>query len=206
MFFYRTPWLVKRLYPQLMWAKPTNEKIIHLTFDDGPIPKLTEFVVECLEYYDAKATFFCVGDNLRKHKDIAQMTIDKGHKLANHTFNHIKGWGTSDSDYLDNIVQCEIELAKLAQNLDLFRPPYGKIKRSQIKQIQNKHIVMWDVLSGDYSKYVSPKNCLSNSINSTRKGSIVLFHDNIKAEKNLKYTLPRYLEHFKNKGFEFRLL
>ncbi|HNP17855.1 MAG TPA: polysaccharide deacetylase family protein [Fulvivirga sp.] len=206
MFFHRTPWVVKKLYPTLTWQKPTTEKVIYLTFDDGPIPNLTEFVLDCLADYKAKATFFCVGDNLRKHNNIAQMVIDNGHKLGNHTYNHLNGWQTTDSNYIDNIVKCEIELAKLGQGLDLFRPPYGKIKRSQIKRLSGKKIMMWDVLTGDYSHSVTPEQCLKHSIQSTSKGSIVLFHDNIKAEKNLKFTVPRYIEHFKSQGFEFRSL
>lgn len=207
MFFHRTPWLVQKLYPSLVWSVPTNEKVIHITFDDGPIPDLTEFILETLKKYDAKGTFFCVGDNLRKHSEIAKRALNEGHKLANHTFNHLSGWSVDDEQYLDNIKECEKHLAELKENSKLFRPPYGKIKRSQISKVAPNHkIIMWDVLSGDYSKKISPEQCLKRTIGATRKGSIVLFHDNVKAEANMKYALPRFLDHFSSQGFVFKSL
>jgi peptidoglycan/xylan/chitin deacetylase (PgdA/CDA1 family) len=207
MFFHRTPWLVQKLYPNLIWSRSTSDKSIFLTFDDGPIPDLTEFIIESLRKHEAKATFFCVGDNLKKYKHIAEKAIAAGHKLANHTYNHIPGWSTENGDYFDNIAKCELELKQLGQQHRLFRPPYGKIKRSQISQIhQDFKIIMWDVLSGDYRADLSSEKCLKNSIDATKNGSITLFHDNLKAEKNLKYTLPRYLDHFSNLGYQFRTL
>ncbi len=204
MFFHRTPWLVKKLYPSLNWSLPTDEKIIYLTFDDGPIPDLTEFILDTLNNYQAKGTFFCVGDNLSKHPEIAKRAIKEGHKLANHTFNHLAGWTVGDEQYLDNIQQCENHLTQLNENHGFFRPPYGKIKRSQINKVSPNHkIIMWDVLSGDYSNKINQEQCLNGTIKATRKGSIVLFHDNIKAEKNMKYALPRFLDHFSNQGFAF---
>ncbi|MEQ8245888.1 polysaccharide deacetylase family protein [Fulvivirga sp.] len=207
MFFHRTPWLVQKLYPSLVWSVPTKEKVIYLTFDDGPIPDLTEFILETLKKYDAKGTFFCVGDNLRKHPEIAKRALNEGHKLANHTFNHLAGWSVNDEQYICNIQECEKHLAELKENAKLFRPPYGKIKRSQISKVAPNHkIIMWDVLSGDYSKKINPEQCLRGTIKATRKGSIVLFHDNVKAEANMKYALPRFLDHFSSQGFVFKSL
>lgn len=207
MFFHRPPTFVKHLYPSLTWSIPTNEKIIYLTFDDGPIPFLTEYILDTLIKLNVKATFFCVGDNLRKNNEIAKRAVEEGHQLANHTFNHVNGWKTNNDIYFDNIEQCEHQLHNLGQNNKLFRPPYGKIKRPQIKRVKKTHqIVMWDVLSGDYSQSITPKECLYNTIKSTKRGSIVLFHDNLKADKNVRYSLPRYIDHYLKKEYEFRLL
>ena len=207
MFFHKTPRIVKWLYPQLAWSIDSPEKNIYLTFDDGPIPGLTEFILDELKEFDAKATFFCVGDNLKKHPQIAQRAFEEGHTLGNHTFNHIKGWATSTKYYLDNIQKCDEELEPFASKVNLFRPPYGKIKREQIREVHRSHkVIMWDVLTGDYSPGVEAEACLSNSIRATRAGSIVLFHDNNKAEKNVKYALPRYLEYFKKEGYHFKAL
>ena len=207
MFFHRTPWLVQKIYPSLTWSLPTDEKVIHLTFDDGPIPDLTEFILDTLRDYRAMGTFFCVGENLIKHQNIAQRALKEGHKLANHTFNHLDGWSIADQKYIDNIKQCENQLVELKEQSLLFRPPYGKIKRSQISKVSSNYsVIMWDVLSGDYSKNISPDQCLKGTIKAVRKGSIVLFHDNIKAEKNMKYALPRFLDHFSNLGYAFKTL
>ncbi|QSE97175.1 polysaccharide deacetylase family protein [Fulvivirga lutea] len=207
MFFHRTPRFVQQLYPSLIWRKKTKDKILFLTFDDGPIPSLTEFILNTLQENHIQATFFCVGGNLKKNRTIAVRAIEEGHQLGNHTFNHLNGWKNSASDYLNNIVECERELHSLDQNKGLFRPPYGKLKRSQIKLIKKNHkIIMWDVLSGDYSKSISPKDCLYNTIKATNRGSIVLFHDNVKAEKNIRYALPRYIEHYQKKGYSFGLV
>lgn len=207
MFFYKTPRLIKWLYPQLIWSVDSTDKIIYLTFDDGPIPGLTDFILDTLEAFEAKATFFCVGDNLKKHGNIAVKICDKGHALGNHTFNHLKGWSTSTEEYLNNIHKCDEQLRLFIQKPLLFRPPYGKIKRSQIRSVAPSHkIVMWDVLTGDYSDKIEPSQCLNNSVSVTVPGSIVLFHDNKKAEKNVKFALPRYLDHFKKEGYQFHSL
>lgn len=208
MFLHKTPKLVRWLYPKLIWSVNTKEKKLYLTFDDGPIPGLTEFVIRTLDNFEAKATFFCVGDNLKKYPDIAQLAFDKGHTLANHTFNHIKGWSTDTSKYLENIRKCDAQLSRYENKATtLFRPPYGKIKRNQISALERSYkIIMWDVLSGDYSQRIEPEQCLRNSIQATETGSIVLFHDNIKAQKNIEYTLPRYLEHFKKRDYHFLAL
>ncbi len=207
MFFHRTPKIVQWLYPNLIWSVSNADKVIYLTFDDGPVPHLTPFVLDELKKYQAKATFFCVGGNLVKNRAIAERSLAEGHILANHTFNHIQGWGTEDKTYLENVKQCEEQLSDLDASSHYFRPPYGKIKRSQIQLIKPKYkIIMWDVLSGDYSNKISKQQCLHQTIKATQSGSIVLFHDNIKAADNLYFTLPRYLEHFSNLGYRFKAL
>lgn len=207
MFFHKTPGIIKKLHPNRTWSIPTHEKVIFLTFDDGPIPGLTDFILETLEQYQAKATFFCVGDNLGKHRDVAQRTIDQGHLLGNHTFNHLNGWKTDDRHYIDNVNKCQETITALGQSVKLFRPPYGRIKRSQATDLrQDYRIIMWDALSGDFSARIRRDVCLKKTIKATSKGSIVLFHDNIKAATNLKYTLPRYLDHFSAAGYSFETL
>lgn len=204
MFLHYSPFWLKAIYPRYTWHVPTQEKKLFLTFDDGPIPEITEFVVSQLEKFNAKATFFCIGDNVRKHPEIFQMLLDKGQSVGNHTFNHMNGWKSEDDVYLENIVKCD---EQLNISTKLFRPPYGRMKRSQAKLIPSERkIVMWDVLSGDFSASISPGICLKKTVLHSRPGSIVLFHDSIKAAKNMQYTLPRFLEHFSAKGFRFEAL
>lgn len=183
---------------------PANESAIYLTFDDGPIPEVTEFVLETLEKYHAKATFFCIGDNVHKYPLIFDRLKYHGHSIGNHTFNHLNGWETNDEKYLNNVNQCDQMLGNQAK---LFRPPYGRIKKSQAKLIlPKKDIVMWDVLSGDFSSSISPERCLNKTLKYTRPGSILLFHDSIKAKNNMEYALPRVLEHFGSLGYKFKKL
>ncbi|UII23678.1 polysaccharide deacetylase family protein [Fulvivirga ligni] len=207
MFLHKTPLVLKWIYPQLTWSKPTKEKVLYLTFDDGPIPDLTEFIIATLNSFNAKGTFFCVGDNIRKHKEIAERAIEAGHSLGNHTYNHMCGWKTELDTYINNVNSCQQELEDLGVKNTLMRPPYGQISRKQISELKDRFdITMWDVLSGDFSSKITPEVCLNKSIKATRNGSIVLFHDNIKAEKNMKYALPRYLEHFSKLGYAFKTL
>jgi peptidoglycan/xylan/chitin deacetylase (PgdA/CDA1 family) len=204
MFLHYSPFWLKAIYPRYVWHIPIKEKKIFLTFDDGPIPDVTEFVMEELVKYDAKATFFCIGDNVRKHPDIFAQLLDRGHSVGNHTFNHMNGWKTEDETYMENIHLCD---RQLMLETNLFRPPYGRMKSSQIKLIpDHRKIIMWDVLSGDFSPHITPEVCLKKTIKYTRPGSIVLFHDSVKASKNMQYTLPRFLEHFSEKGFSFEIL
>lgn len=208
MFFHKTPLIVRWLYPSLTWKRKARDKIIYLTFDDGPIPLLTEFVLDTLHDYHIKATFFCVGDNIDKHHAIAERILKEGHRMGNHSFNHLNGWQTSTVDYVSNVVRCQRRLIELhSPEPQLFRPPYGRIKRNQILHLRKKYeIIMWDVLSGDFLPDLSPDDCLMRTIKATQKGSIVVFHDNIKAKEKLQYTLPRYIEHFLELGFEFKAL
>ncbi|MCS6822107.1 MAG: polysaccharide deacetylase family protein [Microscillaceae bacterium] len=207
---FRTPFWVRWLFSQYEWKVQTQEKAIFLTFDDGPIPNLTEFVLEELAKYNAKATFFCVGDNIRKYTSIFQRIIQEGHQVGNHTYNHLNGWKNDNSTYWQNIEKCQCLIAQntpLLIQKPLFRPPYGKITKTQAQQILlNYRIIMWDVLTYDFDTALSSNKCLQKAIQYTQKGSIVVFHDNLKAEKNLKFALPYYLEHFTAKGFQFKVL
>jgi len=206
--FFRTPFLLPLLYPNLTWRVPTDDKVLYLTFDDGPVPGPTEFVLKQLRDHDARATFFCIGDNVRKHPTVFDQVLGQGHAIGNHTFNHLKGWRTSRQRYLENVAQCQRQM-ELGQALParFFRPPYGRITRTQIKALTDQYqIVMWDVLTHDYARSVSPEQCLRGSIDAARPGSIVVFHDSLKAERNLTYVLPKFLAHFSAQGFVFRTL
>ncbi len=191
--------ILKRFYPKAIWEMPTNEKVIYLTFDDGPIPGLTEWILDELEKYGAKATFFCVGENIHKYPDIFKKIKVRGHLAANHSFQHIKGFHSETMEYIENVELCE----KLTGN-KLFRPPYGQLRKKQYRELLSRgyKIVMWDVISYDYEK-ITPENCLKNILKNTKRGSIILFHDNIKAEENVKYALSHTLKHFHAEGFRF---
>jgi peptidoglycan/xylan/chitin deacetylase (PgdA/CDA1 family) len=198
----RPPQLLRSLYKGSLWRMDKKEAIIYLTFDDGPIPELTPWVLDILKEYDVKATFFCVGDNIAKNPTIFDRILEEGHQIGNHTYNHVKGWELTNANYLDNVEKCQI-LTKT----NLFRPPYGRIKKNQFKAINKDYkVVFWDVLSYDYDKMTSPKKCLYNSIKYTRNGSVIVFHDNIKAQKNLKFALPQYIEHFLKLNYKFAVL
>lgn len=202
---FKTPWLLKKAFPSLIWDfSKTAEKEIYLTFDDGPIPGVTPFVLETLAKHNAKATFFCIGENVEKHPDIFKQIIDAGHPIGNHTFNHLNGKHTELNDYLENVKKCDEILESHGIKTRLFRPPYGRLKRSQRLALKHKSIVMWDVLTKDYNSSIKPEKCLQKSINAARNGSIVLFHDSLKAEKNMKYALSRFMEYCAEEGYLFR--
>jgi peptidoglycan/xylan/chitin deacetylase (PgdA/CDA1 family) len=205
MYLVKTPRLLKKLYPELVWDVNRNDRCIYLTFDDGPIPVVTPFVLNILKQYNAKATFFCIGDNVNKHPDIFAQVKADGHAIGNHTYNHLKGWKTDDKTYLDNFL-----LADKLINTTLFRPPYGRIKRSQVKLLKaakpGLQIMMWDVLSADYNINLKPEKCLQNVLKHTSNGSIVLFHDSLKAFDRLEYTLPGAMDIWSAEGYEFRSL
>lgn len=200
--FFRTPSILPLLYPSLIWRVSTVEKKVYLTFDDGPVPGPTDFVLEQLKAFNAKATFFCIGNNIEKNESLFKEISNQGHAVGNHTQNHKKGWVTSNDEYLDDVGACQ---QKMRDNR-LFRPPYGRIRRSQIKKLHTFKIVMWDVLSYDYSNSLNEDRCLKGVINASRPGSIIVFHDSYKAEKNLTYALPRFLDHFSQKGYKFESL
>ncbi len=202
MYLVHTPQYVQALFPGLTWKMPTGDKEIYLTFDDGPIPDVTPWVLETLRQYDAKATFFCVGDNVRKYPEIYDLVVEDGHSVGNHTLNHLSGWSTENISYFHNIRHC----ARMVQS-GLFRPPYGKLRPSQIQFLQRHYrIIMWDVLSADFDKDITPEDCFQNVIQHAVPGSIVVFHDSLKAETNLRYALPLVLEHFSKMGYTFRAL
>lgn len=213
---FQTPFFLPWLFPDLVWRIPTNEKKIFLTFDDGPVPGPTEFVLATLKKFDARATFFCIGDNVRKHPTVFAQIAEAGHSIGNHTFNHLKGWNYSTKDYLANIELCTSQIVVGYNSLStvnnrqwtvdgqLFRPPYGRITRNQIRSLKDSYkIIMWDVLTQDYFQSMSPERCLNGSLKATRSGSIIVFHDSLKAERNLTYTLPRYMDYFSKQGFVF---
>jgi peptidoglycan/xylan/chitin deacetylase (PgdA/CDA1 family) len=198
----RPPGLLRKLYKNSLWRMNGDERTIYLTFDDGPIEELTPWVLDVLKQYNVKATFFCVGNNIDKHNPIFQRLLQEGHRVGNHTYNHIKGWKTKTATYLENVEQCQ----QLTQT-NLFRPPYGRIKKKQFSLVSQTYtVVFWDVLTHDYDQLISPQTCLENSIKYTRNGSIVVFHDNIKAQKNLKFVLPQYIEHFLKLNYKFATL
>ncbi len=179
-------------------ATPT----IYLTFDDGPVPEITPAVLEILKQYHAKATFFCVGDNVRKHPDVYEMVLRAGHATGIHTFSHLKGIKTNDATYYSDIEKC-------AEYIDtkLFRPPYGRISRSQVRYLRTKYrIIMWSALTGDYNHQLTKEQVLENAIKHTGDGSIIVFHDSIKASERMFYALPRMLEHFAKKGYKFEAI
>ncbi|WP_026837419.1 polysaccharide deacetylase family protein [Gillisia sp. JM1] len=201
--------LGRLLYPSLVWNMQRDTKTLYLTFDDGPHPEITSWALNVLNDYKAKATFFCVGENILKFPEVFQQLISEGHSFGNHTHNHIKGWKTSTSNYLENTLKAEAVISKYSENnydQKLFRPPYGKIKPSQVKRLQqlDYKIVMWDALSADFDATISAEECYDNIIENSKAGSIVVFHDSEKASEKLKLVLPRVLEYYSKKGFKFK--
>jgi peptidoglycan-N-acetylglucosamine deacetylase len=202
MFLVKSPAIIKKYYPKLVWDIPNADNKIYLTFDDGPIPDVTEWVLDVLKQYDIKATFFCLGCNAVKHPEIYSKIIKDGHVVGNHTHHHLNGWESEDKDYLNNIKKANKFL-----NATLFRPPYGRIKKSQISEVvKNYKVVMWDVLSGDFDPKTTPEKCYNNVIKNTKPGSVIVFHDSVKAEENLKYALPKAIEYLLEQGFEFDVI
>ncbi|TSE05490.1 polysaccharide deacetylase family protein [Aquimarina algiphila] len=209
----KTPRLVKKIFPKYIWDFcHISENKIYLTFDDGPIPVITEFVLEQLNRYNAKATFFCIGDNIKKHPKVFNSILSQGHAIGNHTTNHLKAWKSDHDTYIQNVIECEEIIKKHStsnQNTQkLFRPPYGQISHSKFKTLENLgyQTILWDVLSKDWELSTSPEECYQNVIESVRPGSIIVFHDSIKASKNLTVTLPKVLEYFTNRGFVFEAI
>jgi peptidoglycan-N-acetylglucosamine deacetylase len=230
-FFAKSPKLIQALFSDYTWRIATDIREIYLTFDDGPHPDITPWVLKILADYNAKATFFCVGENMVKYPEIYSQIIQQKHSIGNHTFNHINGWKTNNNTYFDNIYKTEEIIKKKEREkrkekkegesypsdpttnnrqatTKLFRPPYGKIKSSQSKiLIKNGFkIIMWDVLSGDFDINIPKEKCFQNVINHVQKGSIVVFHDSEKAFKNLEFALPKTLEYFSENGYTFKAL
>lgn len=219
MYLVKSPLLLKWYYPSLTWNKSRSEKTVYLTFDDGPVPNVTDFVLNTLKSFGAKATFFCIGDNIVKHPAIFERVKNEGHAIGNHTFNHLKGWKTDDETYVSNFLKCQ----ELTQT-HLFRPPYGRIKKSQIRKLQSAvrssqpsagepqtascklQIVMWDVLSGDFDTSLSPEKCYQNVIDNTKNGAIIVFHDSLKAFDRLQYALPKTIRYLSERGYQFGTL
>jgi len=199
----KTHWTIKKLFSNYVWDIPNTENKVYLTFDDGPTPEITQWTLNQLKNYNAKATFFCIGDNIRKYPDVLKEVLKEGHSIGNHTFNHLNGWKTNTQDYIENAKLFEKEYGKLStDNCQLFRPPYGKIKPSQSKILRRMgyKIIMWEVLSVDFDVTITPEKCLENVLQNVHSGSIIVFHDSVKAFANLEYVLPRTLEFLKQKG------
>ncbi len=215
MHFFTVPSTIQWLIPSCTWRKEGQEKVIYLTFDDGPHPEITAWVMDELKKHQIKATFFCVGENLKKHTETAKQLLTEGHQIGNHTMHHIKGWKHKNNDYLRDIQSCETEIRDIHEQLDikkaqsrLFRPPYGQIKPSQIKLLRTKgyEIIQWSDLSCDYDKRLDCEKSLSALVKNAKPGSIVVFHDSEKAEHQLKQILPSYLEAMLAEGFTFETL
>jgi peptidoglycan-N-acetylglucosamine deacetylase len=200
----KVPFFVRFLYPKRLWHFSRKQKAIYLTFDDGPIPEVTAWVLEQLKGFNAKATFFCIGHNIQKHPEIFEQIKTEGHRVGNHTFNHLNASKTSLTEYMENTEQAAVFFNKP----DFFRPPYGKLDSAKAKALLKKgyKIVMWDVLSADFDQEISPEECFENVIKNAKNGSIIIFHDSLKAEKNLKFALPKVLKYFSEKGFEFKAI
>lgn len=196
-YFHRIPSIAKAMYPGYIWSIPNDDKEIYLTFDDGPTPEVTDFVLNVLAEKKAKATFFCTGVNVLKHQSLSQQIIAYGHQLANHGYSHVSGWKTSKTVYLNNIQKGECELQTIInQDEFLFRPPYGHLRTSSKG-------IMWSLMSGDFDVQLSPEKCLSRLISKTRPGDIVVFHDNSVSYDKLKFVLPRYLQYCIDQGYNF---
>lgn len=203
------PRFIQRLYPERIWAFSRKKDSIYLTFDDGPIPEVTPWVLDELKKHNAKATFFCIGDNVHKHPEVFQRIISEGHSVGNHTFNHLNGWKTGAVEYVENVEKAGREMIsnsefRILNSEFLFRPPYGKITFKQAKVLKEKgfKIVMWDIISYDYDARVSEEECLQNVLKNIKPGSVIVFHDSLKAEKNLRYVLPKVLEFISLKSWK----
>jgi peptidoglycan/xylan/chitin deacetylase (PgdA/CDA1 family) len=203
-YWIKTNKLTKLIFSNYVWDIPTVEKKVYLTFDDGPTPEITAWVLNQLKEFNAKATFFCIGDNIRKYPEIFDSILTSGHTIGNHTFNHHNGWKTKTSDYIENVLLCkEVIRKQTTDNTQLFRPPYGKIRKSQANLLRKNgyKIIMWDVLSADFDASISPEKCLHNVIRNTQPGSIIVFHDSEKSHKNLVFTLPKFLTFLKQNNY-----
>ncbi len=194
--------LAAKIFKDFIWHFAGQEKELYLTFDDGPTPEVTPWVLETLSNYNAKATFFCIGENVMNNSKIYESLIAEGHAVGNHSFSHLKGWITSNKDYID-----DVKKASEFINSDLFRPPYGRIKPAQSYELKNDyHIIMWDVLTKDYDNKVNPQKCYDYVINHSEGGSIIVFHDTVKAQKNLQYVLPKILDYYSENKFVFKAI
>ncbi|MDI1232918.1 MAG: polysaccharide deacetylase family protein [bacterium] len=192
----------QKIFGRYTWRIPNQDKTVYLTFDDGPHPEITPWVLQQLANYNYKATFFCVGDNVRKFPETYQSILSSQHKTGNHTMHHIKGWKSTLDHYTDNVADC----AKLVDS-NLFRPPYGRITRPQTSILRKKYkIIMWSLLALDFEKKLNTTKALEGLKKKTKPGSIIVFHDSVKAEKNLKTMLPLYLQFLNQNGFNCKVI
>ncbi|MBP6430765.1 MAG: polysaccharide deacetylase family protein [Ferruginibacter sp.] len=203
LYFVKTPWWIKKLYSNCVWDIKTNEKVLYITFDDGPHPTITPFVLQELNKYNAKATFFLIGDNAKKYPTILQQIIDEGHAIGNHTMHHLNGWKTSDEIYVNDIKDAEQYISS-----NLFRPPYGRISKKQIQALTTHHspltIIMWNILAGDWEQSLSPQKCFNQIKNKIYPGAIVVFHDSEKAKERMKFAFSKLLQYAAQQGYSFK--
>ena len=200
-YWIKTNYLIKKLFSKYIWDIPNTQNKIYLTFDDGPTPEITEWVLDELKKHSVKATFFCIGKNIQENPTLFKKIIDEGHSIGNHTMNHLNGWKTPTDIFVNNISLCSAIIEEFkSQKTLLFRPPYGKIKSQQAKLLlaQGYKIIMWDVLSADFDQTITKEKCVENVISNIKSGSIIVFHDSIKASQNLKHTLPKVLHYIEN--------
>jgi peptidoglycan/xylan/chitin deacetylase (PgdA/CDA1 family) len=202
LYFVRTPWWLKKLYPDYVWDIRSEGKKLYLSFDDGPHPTITPYVLKCLAEHNAKASFFCIGKNVQQNPDVFQQIIDAGHSAGNHSQQHLNGWKSGDEEYIRDIRDASIYFKS-----NLFRPPYGRIKKTQARLLKqfnpNIKIVMWNILSGDWDEKLKPERCLERVLAKTTAGNIIVFHDTDKAFARLEFCLPRLLEHYSKQGYQF---
>ena len=212
-YWIKTGWIIKKIFSKYIWEVPNlkGDKTVYLTFDDGPIPEITTWVLSELKKHQIKATFFCIGENITKNPEIFESIISEGHTIGNHTYNHLNGWKTTTAKYLANATLCEETIQKNSNyNLKptLFRPPYGKINHSQSIKLRRLgyKIIMWDVLSGDFDPTISREKCLENVLSNVKPGSIIVFHDSVKAYENLQYVLPKTLTYLNENNYKCEVL
>lgn len=202
MFIEQPPQFIRYLYPSAIWRMDKDKRAVYLTFDDGPIPKVTPWVLDVLDKYGIKATFFMVGDNIRKHPDEFHMVVERGHRIGNHTFNHIRGLSYDINSYLENTDKA----CKMMMNTNLFRPPHGYMSPKQYVELKKRYkIVMWDLVTRDYNRKFTGEQILQKVKKYVRNGSIITFHDSLKSEENVRYALPKAIEWLMEQGYEFKI-
>ncbi|HOU68470.1 MAG TPA: polysaccharide deacetylase family protein [Paludibacteraceae bacterium] len=198
----QTPTAFRMFFPNAVWRIPQKEKTVYLTFDDGPIPEVTPWVLDVLEKYGIKATFFCVGENVQKHPDVFEKVIQAGHQVGNHSFNHIQGFKYKTKNYLENVEKADSYI-----HSPLFRPPHGQLRFRELSKLRQKYeVILWDVITRDYNKKLSGEFVFNVVKKYARNGSIIVFHDSLKAEKNMKYALPKAIEFLQQEGYKFEVL
>jgi peptidoglycan/xylan/chitin deacetylase (PgdA/CDA1 family) len=200
---FRTPDFIRRISPAVDWGDyRQQEPVVYLTFDDGPIPEVTPWVLDLLKKYKAKATFFCLGKHVERYPELYQRLQDEGHRIGNHTYDHPDGWRTDNLTYYKNVIR-----SAEMMDTDLFRPPYGRITPRQVRALKKRYkIVLWSILSEDYDRRQTPEQCVANITGKVRAGDILVFHDSIKAEPNLRGCLEPTLQYLQASGFSFPVL
>lgn len=202
MFIEQPPQLIRCFYPSAIWRMDKDKKAVYLTFDDGPIPRVTPWVLDVLDRYGIKATFFMVGDNIRKHPDEFRMVVERGHRIGNHTFNHIRGLSYDINSYLENTDKA----CRMMMNTNLFRPPHGYMSPKQYAELKKRYkIIMWDLVTRDYNRKFTGEQILQKVKKYARNGSIITFHDSLKSEENIRYALPKAIEWLMEQGYEFKV-